>query len=290
MIKWAHRIIWFAETVLYVVSLIVLVYLSENNHWLSFFIVAGICAALYVALKLVETHPIRRRLKDLEQRKYALLERFDAYGISALFNMADNTDVHERNLRNAQIIKNGTSFALLAETGRSYLDPSARRHWDELKRKLQAGSQLRLLIINPFCEAKATRNLLNGVGEGLDRKLDLDRVLELHQQYWNIDVRFTNEVYCSLFFSEREMIYDPYHLGKVTNRLENYFIALHMTPGRRQDREFSYYEMLKSHFDFLWSNQSISFDEFLKKYRARLAGTKLQDLKRIERRTRASDA
>jgi hypothetical protein len=78
------------------------------------------------------------------------------------------------------------------------------------------------------------------------------------------------------------MVYDPYHLGKVEDRIENYFMAFKMrdTPVARH----SYYRILAQHFENLWV-ASDSLEVFLRKHEQHLAGaavSKMQVKPRFE--------
>lgn len=185
--------------------------------------------------------------------------------------------MHERNIVNIEIINRGNRFSLLGETGSSYIDPSVRRHWDDLKVKLDEGAPLRLLIVNPFCKSKRLRNELNGVTTKLDPKLKLEIIYNLYRKYPNVDVKFTDEIYCSIFFSEREMMYDPYHLGKVADRLENYFLAFHFEDRNASPGSFSYYKILKNHFEILWT-KAIDLETFIDMYRSHLQEAGLESI------------
>src|SRR3712207_6847352 len=55
----------------------------------------------------------------------------------------------------------------------------------------------------------------------------------------------------SVFYSDDEMVYDPYHLGAVGDRLENTFFALQLSPTHGRTGP-SYFDQLRSHFEFLW--------------------------------------
>ena len=250
---------------LFGVSIGVLTYLGENHYWAAFTCVVFVCLLLFIGLHYLESKPFLERLKRLEEREYEAAHKMIKYGISDFFNMKDNKEMHKRNIVNIEIIEKGNRFSLLGESGTSYLDPSVRRHWDFLKTKLDQGVPLRLLIVNPFCESKKLRNDLNGVTAQVDPKIKLEIICNLSKKYANVEVRFTNEIYCSVFFSENEMMYDPYHLGKLTDRLENYFLAFYLKKTSLNSDEFSYYNMLKNHFEVLW-DRGMHLDQFLDEY------------------------
>lgn len=198
------------------------------------------------------------------------------YGIQALFNMQETQEMHIRNQITIEIINRGTQFSLLTETGASYIDPSLRRHWDFLKEKLEQGTQFRFLLIDPFCDAKKLRNRLNGVTNHIDPKYRLDLVRKLCEKYSNVELRFTDQTYCALFFSESEMVYDPYHLGTLADRLENYSFAIHIKKVELTQPSFPYYAFFQSHFERLWED-AMKLSEFMKTYEFNLKGTAFEN-------------
>ena len=221
---------------------------------------------LYLILSYFESKPFIDKLNNLEQLEYKLANKMLDVNMKNIFNMKDQHEMIDRNKINRSIITEGSSFSLVGETGASYIDPSLRRHWDYLKEKLDNGATFKLLIINPFSNSKQFRNKLNKVKQKIDPKLNLNLLFGLNKEYSNIEVRFTNEVYCSLFFSENKMMYDPYHVGMITSRLENYFLAFYL---ENTEEDFSYFKLLKNHFDNLWDN-STSINDFIKENKSTL--------------------
>jgi hypothetical protein len=190
-------------------------------------------------------------LQSRNQRQLRLADAFDEFGIRDLYNMQIDAEAAERNRVTAEIIRRGNEFSLSGSTGASYLDPKIHRHWPHVRAKLSSGCRFRLLLTDPFSEAKLIRNRLNGVTTEIDPKLDLGNLTRMLGTFPTLEVRLTSEVYCSVFFTEREMVYDPYHLGQVFDRLENRFFALRLD----EDVEAagtSYFHQLKNHFEFLW--------------------------------------
>jgi hypothetical protein len=135
--------------------------------------------------------------------------------------------------------------------------------------ELDAGCRMRLLITDPFCAAKAVRNRLDNVTTMIDPKLDLANLRRLVARYPNLAVRFTDEIYCSVFFTDRDMIYDPYHLGQVHDRLENQFFALQLVDAASAGN-VSCFRQLKNHFEFLWRT-GVPWNEFIRAHRRELA-------------------
>jgi hypothetical protein len=239
-------------------------YLAENQKWFWFFITLIIFAILEGLIKLTTYSPVVKYLKKRENEEFKLSRGFAEYGIKDIFLMDRNEGIYGIESRNKKIqnsIDNGNEFYLLAETGKSYLDDTIRKHWDYLKPKLDKGHRMNILIINPFSEGKNKRNRLNGVTVQIDPKLNLQRLKFLNNHYDNLTIKFTQDIYCSLFFTDKYLIYDPYHLGKSERRLENYFIAIDFVSD-------SYgYRVLKNHFDASWDD-AMTFEQFKAKYDA----------------------
>ncbi|MGY1804379.1 hypothetical protein ACI78T_13965 [Blastococcus sp. SYSU D00922] len=257
------------EIVLFAGSTVALAALSENGLWWWFGVVAVVCASLFAVLRVAESGPGIRTLQELERRQTELVRRLTACGVVRWFDMQDVDQVNERNDICRQIVDRGTSFALSGSTGASYVDPATHRHWPNVKRRLDSGATFRLLLTDPFSDSKKLRNRLNGVRTLLDPKLDLANVIRLTQRYSNFEVRLTTEVYCSVFYSDHEMIYDPYHLGAVGDRLENVFFALQLSPTHGRAGP-SYFDQLRSHFEFLW-REGQTLHDFVAQHREDLA-------------------
>lgn len=275
MIRRIHQSTFIAEILLFVLSVGALAYLAQNSLWLPFAVVLVICLGLFVALQVIKSRPINNVLLALEAKEFRLAKRTDEAGVLDFYYMQDPNQQHERNEATRQIIEKGTSFSLLSLTAASYVDPSIKRHWDFLKPKIDAGYPFRLLLMNPFCPEKEVRDRLNGLSERYDSKFRGELIVGLYNRYPNVSVRFTsNSIYCATFFNDDEMIYDPYHLGKVGDRIENYFFALRVRKLEegRYPSAYSPYNILKQHFEFLWFT-SDDLETFVRKYAKELEGT-----------------
>lgn len=250
------------EYVVILITVGLLTYLSENQKWLWFFITLIIFAILEGLIKLKSYSPVLKYLDKRENEEFKLSGAFAEYGMKDIYLMDRKDSIYGIDSRNIKIqnsIDNGNDFFLLAETGKSYLDDTIRKHWDHLKPKLDKGIKMKVLIINPFSEGKIKRNKLNGVNSPIDPKLNLHRLKFLNDHYVNLTIKFTQDTYCSLFFTDKYLIYDPYHLGKSEGRLENYFIAIDFESN-------SYgYRVLKNHFDASWDD-AMTFEEFKSLY------------------------
>lgn len=255
----------FIEIAIFLLSAGGMGYTAQKNLWGWFTACMLGSAALLGLTRWFESSPLRAYLKDLESRRNRSALNFEAWGIKDVFNMRHQDEIARRNAANQLLIQEGNRFSLLAESAASYIEPTIRRHWDALKTKLDGGCQFRLLILDPFCDSKVLRNKQNNVTAPIDPKLRIDRLRELAKAYKNVEVRFTTEPYCSIFITDKGLIYDPYHLGKDIGRIENYFLAVEIEKAGDEKA----YMLMSSHFDTLW-NQAQSMATWLKKHRDRL--------------------
>lgn len=250
------------EYLLFIITLGLSTYFAETQKWTYFVITLIVFALLEGIIKIKSFSPIEKYLKKREEEEFKLSSAFNEYGMSNIFLMDRKDGLNGIDVRNNTIqsaIDNGNEFNLLAETGKSYIDDSVRKHWDHLKPKLDSGLKMKILIVNPFADGKIARNKLNNVKGAVDPKLNLQRLDYLNKKYENLSIKFTNDIYCSVFFTDNYLIYDPYHLGKSENRLENYFFAFDFKSN-------SYgYRILKNHFETSWEN-AMTFEEFKVKY------------------------
>lgn len=188
-------------------------------------------------------------------------------GIIEIYNMQDRDEQTKRNKETKELILQGSIFYLLALSAVSYIDPGIKRHWDYLKPKLDNGATIKILLMDPFQKEKKYRDKLNSISTSLDPKFRFDLLVNLYNRYSNANIRIAAQnIYCSVFFSEKEMIYDPYHLGKIGDRLENNFFALRIA---NSENTINYYHILKQHFEYLWST-SEDFESFVKRQHSNL--------------------
>ena len=258
------------QLLMFAVPLGLVTYFSETHNWFWFGLLVFVSVVIFVGLQVVQAKPTLEYLKKLEASEFRLRMRFDEYGIADMYNMQSMTEMNERNSENAGIITRGNRFSLLSLSAASYIDPGLRRHWDSLKAKLETGSPLRLLILNPFCAEREVRDRLNNISTQYDSKFRPDLLVALYNRFPNVSIRFTSHnIYCAVFFSETEMMYDPYHLGKVEDRIENYFIAIKFINRTDLAPRHSYYKILERHFEFLWDT-SEDIEVFFRKYELQL--------------------
>lgn len=230
------------EIILFGVSVLIInILLSEKLYWWTL-VATTVITFLEIVLKNDQYNFILNAAKKREEKS----ESLERNGITGHYFMNDTESKNKRNSVIANEINVANEMNLIAETGKSYLDIPTDRHWKNVKQKLDKGLHFRVLLIDPYCENKKIRNKLNGVDQ-TDRKLDQINLLSLNSKYDNLEIRFTNQPYCSLFFTDKYMIYDPYHLGKTADRIENNFIAIEF----RNDNPN--YNILKSHFNNCWT-------------------------------------
>jgi len=280
MLKKFHQIIAIIEVIVYILSISILTYFSGKNNWKMFFSIALICIILFLFLQIIRTKPILNKLKLLEEMQFQLVKRTQEFGISNIYNMREIYEQNERNSVTREIIKRGNVFSLVSLTAASYIDTGLKRHWDILKLKLDEGVPFRLLLMNPFCKEKEIRDKLNSISTPYDSKFRLDIIIELYNKYPNVNIRISsNNIYCAVFFSENEMIYDPYHVGKIEDRIENYFLSLKIDKMEKENpnSKQSYFNILKQHFEYLW-NTADEFEMFLDKYKEYLGKSQSNSL------------
>ncbi|WP_342042600.1 hypothetical protein [Bacillus sp. OTU2372] len=241
------------ELILFGLSVVIINILTSKNLYGWVIIVSIVILLLEIFIKNKEYNPIIKSAINREQKNKEL----ERNGISNHYFMDNYESKNKRNSETAKAIDEANEMFLIAETGKSYLDIPTDRHWKNIKEKLNRGVHFKVLLIDPYSKNKLVRNNLNNI-DGVDRKLDIEGLIILNNKYENLEIRFTDQVYCSLFFTDKYMIYDPYHLGKTTDRIENNFIAIEFKCDNRN------YNILKSHFNNCW-RLSESFEEVIEK-------------------------
>ncbi|MGE7121752.1 hypothetical protein ACQKIC_16160 [Peribacillus sp. NPDC046944] len=231
------------EIILFTLAALVLNIFLGNDMFKSAVATAIIAIILEIILKVKGINPLLKKAKKVE----TLYENLEKNGVNNIYFMYDRNSKKERNENTQIAISEASYMYLLAETGRSYIDASTDRHWKEVKTQLDKSTSFKVLLIHPECENKIVRNNLNN-STGVDRKLNFEDLKVLVSKYETLEIRFTDQVYNTLFFTNDYMIYDPYHLGKTSERLENNFVAIEF------DSASSNYKTMKSHFDYCWNN------------------------------------
>lgn len=265
------RHVYLVQLTLFIISAGVLTYFAQNERWWpQFWLALATSSLLFLANAHATSEEFRSKSERLIRSQNELATRFGDAGISRFFNMQDTTQQAQRNGYTQEILNRGSRFSLMTLTAASYVDPAVGRHWDVLKRKLDTGSALRLVVLDPFGAEKAIRNELNGTRETPDSKLRFEHLARLYQAYERVDVRVSSwNLYGAVFLAEDEMTYDPYHLGKVATRIENRFLCMAIERLRDENGQplpGSYFAILESHFEAVWL-RSTSLPDFVSTHR-----------------------
>ncbi|WP_426350229.1 hypothetical protein ACPWSR_03045 [Alloiococcus sp. CFN-8] len=249
--KITYKLNYILEIFLFSLSVFIIEWLKSEKLYLWAIFAMMLAILLEIFIKNKEYNPLIKLAGEREQKNRELEDN----GIINHYFMDNYESKNKRNSNIEKAIDEANEMFLLAETGKSYLDIPTDRHWRNIKDRLNNGIPIKVLLINPFCMNKQVRNNFNNT-KGIDRKLDIESLTSLNNKYENLEIRFTEQVYCSLFFTDKYMIYDPYHLGKISDRIENNFIAIEF------ERENRNYNILKSHFNNCWK-LSQSFEEVI---------------------------
>lgn len=269
------------DILLFALSVALLTYLAQTSQWLIFTIASLATILLYAILQYSKAKPILDRLDSLHAQQHLWVQKTQEVGIVSIFNMQDSEQQLERNRATAEMIKRGNVFNLLALSATSYIDPGTKRHWDILRPRIERGAPFRILLMNPFCHEKHVRDELNYGSIPFDPRFRFDLLYDLYNRYTNADIKITSlNIYCTLFFTEEEMIYDPYHLGKIGDRLENNFFAFrfkNISTTSSHIGSHDYYDILKKHFEYLWLTAE-GFEGFLQNHKNEIQNTQFKSL------------
>ena len=174
---------------------------------------------------------------------------------------------HLRLERVGQIIaeeaRGNKKIRLMASSGYSYIVANGPV-WDSagLGKLIETGAiTLEAVLESPFSDFATTRALANGknVSHWQD-KISLDAIVNA-LQYPNVSIWVTElPVNCSLFFTSKEVFYDPYLWARRIGRTENNFWVLEFS--KISNAELDCYELLEKHYQFV-KESSIPLEEFL---------------------------
>lgn len=183
----------------------------------------------------------------------------------------------QRDQRMAEVLSQETgSLRLLARTGRSYLHVEGK-NWRQrfggrfvgVERRLDSGVPMTVILENPYDENGRLRLQADGETQPWT-DMPWARLEQLVDRYErNLEVSFTSvPMFCSLFFTDQSVFYDPYHFGTVAQGqpTKNNFLVIEF--DNRQSRAGkSSYATLERHFEFVrQSGMTMSFEEFREKY------------------------
>jgi hypothetical protein len=153
---------------------------------------------------------------------------------------------------------------LVASSGYSYLNHNGQV-WNDAKLGdllINGSLKMQAILESPFADFATTRALANQLdSHQWQEKQKVENLIEL-LRYPNVTLRVTEiPVNCSLFFTSKEVFYDPYLWPKrVGKRTENNFWVFEFIHA--EDPEFDCYALLERHFDFCLEN-SVPLEDFL---------------------------
>ena len=158
----------------------------------------------------------------------------------------------------------GAKFYLLANSGFSYIHPKGKvRALVGLGQAIEGGAQVEVVLQSPFSEFALARALTSNTNHHhWDEKVNWKELQEIVSTN-NIIVHVTDwPVNCSLFFTKRAAIFDPYLWGlePPAERPENLFWVFEFR--ERNVDQYNCYQRLWYHFKFL-REHSIPLEKFL---------------------------
>lgn len=263
-----HWLFVFVEILLFI-SAIATAYYSQVGQWSIFASISALSAVLYAILKIVEAVPSARRLVLREDIAAQIADNALTYGVRDYFNMQSADEQARRNSSTQRAIEEGRTFWLCANSGASYLDPAIYRHWPFIKRRLDDGAELRVVLLDPFSGEKAFRNQLNVNGEAFDAKLNLANLIRLQNNYPNVEIRLAQHgMHATVFATEHCLFFDPYQIALIADHIENRSFSIRLLPSTPEDG-VGLYRLFKSHFDTLWRT-SATFPDWMRNHRDRL--------------------
>lgn len=241
------------ELFLFFVTSILLTYFGGTQNWNTFAVAALVALALFIVVQLLKSKPVLSYFHELEEKEFDTVQRMKQFGIVNFYNMQDFTQQDRRNSDTRSVIAQASVMYLAANSAASYIDPGVERHWSAIKQRLDNKIIFNILILDPFSSEKRVRDNLNLTGDSPDSKFRFDILCQLYNNYPNVSIRVsTSQMYCTVFYTQDEMFYDPYHLGKLHGRITNKFLCLRLTNQSTNNNGESYYNILQNHFDALW--------------------------------------
>ena len=244
-------------------------YLSQVSAWTDFTAVSVAAAILFALVKITEAVPTLRELMVREDFASKIALSAGTYGVREYFNMQSAKDQALRNEMTQKEIQRAQHLWLCANSGASFLDPAIYRHWQFVERQLNAGTEFRIVLLDPYSGEKAFRNQINVSGEQLDSKVNVANLIKLHNTYPGLEIRFAKHgMHATVFATENCVFFDPYQVGVVGDRIENRSFALRIEPTQPAEG-VGLYRLLKSHFETLWRT-STAFSEWIEEAKDKL--------------------
>ena len=218
-----------------------------------YLIVAIVATGLFAGIRWLFSEPQRIALLAHDTIADTLADAAMSYGVIDLYNMQRLHDQNRRNLDTAITIGKANTMSLAANSGASYLSFGLQRHWPAVRQRLGERVPFRVILLDPCCDERALRNAVNVAGERDDSKLPLSDIIRASNDFPNLEIRFASRgMSCSVFITEDEAYFDPYHLAEDGGRISNRFLCLKMIKTN-VPQGVSNYEMVRRHFDALWA-------------------------------------
>lgn len=253
---WAFYGVFAADAILFMVGSFAANLLTGplNLSWQIYSAIACVSALGYGWVRWVLFKPERIRLLALNKLSDSLAVSATAYGVDAWYNMQRRGDQDLRNVATQSSIDEAESMRLAANSGASYLSIGLNRHWPNVKDRLDQRVPFKVVLLDPFSPDRETRNQINAAGEVDDSKLPLGDIVRAYNTYPDLDIRFAKTgMTCSVFITNTEAYFDPYHLAADGGRITNLFLCLR-TRKMIPPQGLSNYDILFRHFDSLWAN------------------------------------
>jgi len=246
------------ELILYILSTGLLVYLAEKGEWVYFSIFFGVSFVLFVLLKLFELKPIRVYFSNLEKREFYFKNRLLKNGIVDFYNLSDLKENFEKISQLRQCLQSANFVKYVSLTGFMLINRDSKLLYDDMINFLEKGNLLKLIIVDPKSEALMLRNTIHNIKES---NLSIDYAKEINDKYKNLEIRVCkHSIYGSSFITNEVIFFDPYHLGKDTNSINNRFFTIKIL----KLKESMFYNIMDSHFENLWGN-SVNFKDYINK-------------------------
>ncbi|MDU0362490.1 hypothetical protein RWK44_19000 [Rhizobium sp. 25PS6] len=223
-----------------------------NTSWWAYLIIATVVTGLYAFVRWSLLTPQRIALLAHTTLSDTLADAAASYGVADLYNMQKSEDQNRRNSDTVVTINKAQTMSLAANSGASYLSVGLQRHWPAVRLRLSERVPFKVILLDPFCEERSLRNTVNAAGERDDSKLPMGDIIRASNEFPHLEVRFADKgMTCSVFITQEEAYFDPYHLAEDGGRISNRFMCLKMSKtGVPQG--ISNYEMMRRHFDTLW--------------------------------------
>ncbi|HYH95386.1 hypothetical protein [Hyalangium sp.] len=237
-------------------------YLSQERMWGPFGVLAIVSTILFFGVRLFQIKPELRDLLAFENQAGEMARSASNYGVAKFYNMQLASDQAKRNEDTRLIVSTAASMWLCANSGASYLDPAVYRHWPAVEQRLRDNVPFKIVLLSPSSSEKTLRNLLNVGQDADDSKLNLLNLVRLYNKYPSLEIRFVEGgMYGTVFATQSQLFYDPYHLAVIGHRIENRSFCLQLE-RKMVPQGVGYYDLFKAHFDALWRT-STDFEDWV---------------------------